>query len=264
MTAPLPTVQFASLVYGDGVALDDPAERFHEAAKLYPSTAGRQMVGVHRLAIDAVLRCSIERAGHRLEHLPGQALPPPAWPAMPIGAALRARQSRPPAPGSSLDVSELAAILAAGAGCSGRERRRHVPSAGALYPLELYVLATRVRDLQEGVHHFDPYANRLERLGSLPPELASCLVDPSLASRAAALVVVTAVFWRTRVKYGPRGYRFALLEAGHAVQNALLVATALELAALPVGGYYDARVESLLGIDGVDESALYVLALGHA
>jgi SagB-type dehydrogenase family enzyme len=154
-------------------------------------------------------------------------------------------------------------MLAAAIGFSEREGRRHVPSAGALYPLELYVLAARVRELPDGVHHFDPYANRLERLRSLPPELGSCLVDSSLADRAAALVVVTGVFWRTRVKYGPRGYRFVLLEAGHAVQNALLVASALGIAALPVGGYYDARVESLLGIDGVDESALYVLALGR-
>ena len=70
------------------------------------------------------------------------------------------------------------------------------------------------------------------------------------------------MFWRTRFKYGLRGYRFALLEAGHAAQNLLLAATALRVPALPLGGFFDARVEALLGIDGVDESVLYGIALG--
>jgi SagB-type dehydrogenase family enzyme len=91
--------------------------------------------------------------------------------------------------------------------------------------------------------------------------LRESLVDPGIADSAAALVVVTGVFWRSRFKYGLRGYRFALLEAGHLMQNAVLAATDLELDALPIGGFYDALLDRLVGADGLDEASLYALAL---
>jgi SagB-type dehydrogenase family enzyme len=74
---------------------------------------------------------------------------------------------------------------------------------------------------------------------------------------------VTAMFWRARFKYGLRGYRFALLEAGHVGQNFLLAATARDLAAVPVGGFFDRRVDELLGVDGVDESAVYAISVAR-
>jgi SagB-type dehydrogenase family enzyme len=259
----MPTAQFASLVYGTDVPLDDPAECLHEAAKLYPATAGRMLFGVRRLASDASLQQSIERAGRRLAHVAGLALPPPRLPTIPLGRALDERRSRPPAAGSTLTLAELSALLAAGNGLCGRGTRRHVPSGGALYPLEVYVVAIRVRGLPAGVHHFDPHANRLERLGPLGDRLDGCLIEPAIATHAAALIVLTAVFWRSRLKYGLRGYRFSLLEAGHAVQNVALVAAGLGLAALPIGGYYDARLEALLEVDGVDEAAVHLLAVGR-
>jgi SagB-type dehydrogenase family enzyme len=70
------------------------------------------------------------------------------------------------------------------------------------------------------------------------------------------------MFWRSRFKYGLRGYRFALLEAGHVVQNLVLAATALGLPALPLGGWYDRRVDELVGADGLDEATVYVVLLG--
>lgn len=259
----MPTAQFASLVYGTHVPLDDPAECLHEAAKLYPATAGRMLSGTRRLAGDSSLQQSIERAGRRFSHADGLVLPPPRLPAIALDRALRDRCSRPPAAGSALTLAELSTLLAASNGLRGRGPRRHVPSGGALYPLEVYVLSIRVRGLAAGVHHFDPHANRLEPLGPLDDALDGCLVEPSIASHAAALLVLTAVFWRSRLKYGLRGYRFALLEAGHAIQNAALVAAGLALAALPIGGYYDSRLESLLGVDGVDEAAVHLLAVGR-
>ena len=100
-------------------------------------------------------------------------------------------------------------------------------------------------------------------LGPLEPrDLRAALVDPSLIDGAAALVVLTAMFWRSRFKYGLRAYRFALLEAGHVVQNAILAATALGLPALPIGGFYDRRLDALVGADGLDEASVYALLLG--
>jgi SagB-type dehydrogenase family enzyme len=72
------------------------------------------------------------------------------------------------------------------------------------------------------------------------------------------------MFWRSRFKYGQRGYRFALLEAGHVVQNAVLAAAALGLAALPVGGFYDRRLDAVVGADGLDEASVYALTIGGA
>ena len=75
---------------------------------------------------------------------------------------------------------------------------------------------------------------------------------------------MTAMFWRSRFKYGARAYRFTLLEAGHVAQNFLLAVAALGLAAVPIGGFYDREVDSLLGVDGLYESSLYLLPLGAA
>jgi SagB-type dehydrogenase family enzyme len=76
------------------------------------------------------------------------------------------------------------------------------------------------------------------------------------------VIVLTAVFWRSRFKYGARAYRFALIEAGHVAQSLLLGAAALGLRTLPVGGFYDRSVDALIGIDGVHEAALYLLPVG--
>ena len=70
------------------------------------------------------------------------------------------------------------------------------------------------------------------------------------------------MFWRSRFKYGLRGYRFALLEAGHVMQNALLAATAMRVPALPLGGFYDCRLDELVGADGLEESTVYAALIG--
>jgi SagB-type dehydrogenase family enzyme len=100
------------------------------------------------------------------------------------------------------------------------------------------------------------------RVGDPTAELAEATVYREPATACAVFLTVTATFWRTRFKYGLRGYRFALLEAGHVVQNALFAATSLGLAAVPLAGFYDSRMDALLGLDGVEESTLYAVAIG--
>ena len=112
------------------------------------------------------------------------------------------------------------------------------------------------------VVHLQP-RHRLEALWPVAEtDVAGALVDPSLAERSAVLLVVTAMVWRTRFKYGLRGYRFALLEAGHLVQNVVLAAAALDLPAVPLGGWYDRRLDALVGADGLDEASVYAVAVG--
>lgn len=268
MSAVVPTLQFASVVYGDGVELDDPAEAYHEAAKLYPSSAGWQTRGIQLLEQHSELRHSIERAGRRHPHRERVTLPRASWPDVPLGTAVGTRRSRPlrahrRGSAAITDLRDVATILAATQGLAPDDGgRRLIPSAGALYPLELYVLAVRASTIQPAVYHYDPLDHCLERLDGRLTDLSEALVDPTLADSASFLVVLTGVFWRSRFKYGLRGYRFTLLEAGHAAQNALLAAAALGLGAVPLGGFYDARLDALVGADGVDESVVYALAFG--
>jgi SagB-type dehydrogenase family enzyme len=183
--------------------------------------------------------------------------------------AIRARRSSRIFGTRPLAVNELAKLLAFGYGTvsepvNGDEpRRRTCPSGGALYPLELYVAAKRVDGLPTGLYHYevDGHALELVHVGDVTPRLARAAHTPELAD-VPAIVVLTGVPLRTRVKYGERGYRFLLLEAGHAGQNMLLTATALELAAVPIGGFIDDEVDDVLHIDGVEEISLYLVAFG--
>ena len=94
------------------------------------------------------------------------------------------------------------------------------------------------------------------------PRLLEISTYPEIVGRSAVTFLVTLVVWRTRFKYGPRGYRFALLEAGGLMQNLLLTAAALGLGAVPLGGFYDCRADEYLGVDGLHESTIYSASVG--
>lgn len=260
------TVDVAGRIHGEAVPLDDPAESFHEASRLAPSTVAARMAGSARLAADPLLQVSASRASRRHPHRQGLALGGPGLPRMRLREALLRRSSGLGSAGRPLRLRQLSTLLSASYSCRHRQdgMRRPVPSAGGLYPLELYAVVHAVAGVEPGVYHYDPYANRIELLrdGDASSELASAVVDSVLAREAALTIVVTAVFPRVRFKYGQRGYRFALLEAGHLAQNLILAATALELSALPYGGFYDRRVDAVVGADGIDECSVYVLFFG--
>jgi SagB-type dehydrogenase family enzyme len=270
------TAQRASIVYGeDGPRLDDPAEDYHEASKLYPSFAPRQTRG-HLLEASYELQVSTLRAVKRNRHSPAAKLPKPALPPVTLPDLLSRRRSTRVFGPEGLTLDELSNLLHAGYGVtttqsaesteSRGQLRRTVPSGGALYPLEVYVFAWRVEGLAEGLYHFDPLRRVLEtaRCKTLKQEVASAMVYEEAACGCGALFVISAMFWRTRFKYGLRGYRFALLEAGHVAQNIQLAAEALGLGSVPLGGFYDSRLDELLGLDGVNESTLYCVAVGRA
>jgi SagB-type dehydrogenase family enzyme len=258
----VPTAEFASLVYGPaGVAADDPAEALHEASRLYPRVAPQRLGMLVSLARDPALQQTVARSSRTHAHRGGIELARSALPAVQLGDALRRRRSSAPRERCPLSRADLAAVLQAS--YLAKAGRRPVPSGGALYPLELYVLALAVAGTAPSVFHYDPFRHRLELLGAVDESaIGSALVEPSLAEAAAAVLVVTGMFWRSRFKYGLRGYRFVLLEAGHVMQNALLAAAALGLPALPLGGFYDRRLDVLVGADGLDEGSLYALVLG--
>jgi SagB-type dehydrogenase family enzyme len=151
---------------------------------------------------------------------------------------------------------------------TGRLRpSRAVPSGGALYPLEVFFHSKSVAGLDPGLYHYNPLRNNLRRVreGDLTPEIARGLVSfqANLATDVAVMVFVTALFERSTFKYGARGYRFVLLEAGHLAQNLNLVAAALGLGSLNIGGYFDRKMDEVLGIDGITHSTVYMVGIGE-
>jgi SagB-type dehydrogenase family enzyme len=267
------TVSDASSVYGDdGVPLEDPAESYHEASKLYPSTVARQVAGSIALAASPELQASAERAVRRNLNRRALALPSPAESGLTLTQVIRARRSERGFDPGELTLPELATVLHAAYGVTCRassddpQPLRAVPSGGALYPLEVYAVLARVEQAEPGLYHLDPLRHALEVLSLGAPPLAvlqEAAIYPEIVEGCAATLLVTGMFWRSRFKYGLRGYRFTLLEAGHLVQNVLLMCTALGLAAVPIGGFYDRPVDELLGVDGVNESVVYAVCIGR-
>jgi SagB-type dehydrogenase family enzyme len=177
-----------------------------------------------------------------------------------LAEAIDARRSRREFAPNALALRDLAAVLHAAYGVTGAiegtpQTLRTVPSGGALYPLELYCASHRVEGLGLALHHYDPLRHGLEFVRLLDAPAGDDLTPYGAAlSESAAVIAMSAVFWRSRFKYGARAYRFTLIEAGHVAQNILLAAAALGLSALPVGGFYDRDVDAFLGVDGIYEA----------
>ncbi len=147
----------------------------------------------------------------------------------------------------------------------GRVPLKTSPSGGARHPIEAYVLARRVRSLDPGIYHYAADRHALERVpgSAKPPAFDEMLPTQWWYRDAAALVLFTAVFERTRWRYrSPRAYRAVLLEAGHVCQTFCLTATWLGLAPFCSMAIADTEAERLLGIDGVSEAVLYAAGVG--
>lgn len=142
---------------------------------------------------------------------------------------------------------------------------RMVPSGGALYPLEIFFHSTYISGARPGLYHYNPtrHSLRLLQEGDLSPRIAEALVQQTIPQEASLVFFLTAMFERSTFKYGARGYRFILLEAGHVAQNINLVANALGLGCLNIGGYFDRQVDELLGLDGLNHSTIYMQAIGE-
>lgn len=142
--------------------------------------------------------------------------------------------------------------------------KRPVPSAGALYPLELYLACQQVEGIADGIYHYDARAHELElrRLGRFHTDIAGMTLGQHMTEQANIVVLVAGVPARTMWKYGQRGYRYLWLDAGHMAQNLCLVAVALGLGAVPIGGFFDQEVNELVGVAPPDEEVIYMLCVG--
>ena len=142
---------------------------------------------------------------------------------------------------------------------------RTAPSAGALYPIETYVILNDVTDLKQGVYHYSVMAHQLEQLkqGEFRREITSAALGQEMCATAGAVFIWTAVFGRCKWKYGQRAYRYIYLDAGHIAENLALAAVSLNLGSCEIGALYDEQVNTILGIDGKEESVLCMAVVGN-
>ncbi|MGD9725981.1 MAG: SagB/ThcOx family dehydrogenase [Nitrospiraceae bacterium] len=249
----------------DPICEESPWEIFHENSKL-----GRHFSA---LSTEEVL----EQVKKLHESLPFEGYPLIKLPRalarinVPLDEAIMARSSGREMVLSKLSLKELTTLLHYAYGIRRTGKRtsyprpfRVVPSGGGLYPLEIFFHCAQVAGLQAGLYHYNPNRHhcRFLRSGDETGRLAQATAYPAFMSKANIIIFISALFQRSTFKYGDRGYRFTLLEAGHVAQNINLVSSALDLASVNIGGYFDAEIDEFLDLDGLLHSTVYMIAVG--
>lgn len=160
-----------------------------------------------------------------------------------------------------LTLQQISQLLWAAGGITREKLYRTYPSAGALYPLEIYVAAEKVEGLEPGSYHYIPKGHKLklEQEGSHLKALSEAAYWQEAIADCAACFIIAAVISRTAKKYGDRAELYIHIEVGHAAQNLLLQATALKLGAVPMGAFHEQKVKKLLGLKG---EPFYIIPVG--
>jgi SagB-type dehydrogenase family enzyme len=194
------------------------------------------------------------------------ALPPPAVDAgLPTEEAIARRHSTRTYSGQAMTLDELSRVLwfTCGRNHSRGGLRSH-PSSGALYPIEVYPVVHNVDGLDAGVYHYGVRDHGLAkvRAGDLRGAVVRQGLMQEFLGQANVVLFLTVIFQRMRFKYQDRTYRYGLIEAGHVGQNTYLAATSMGLGACAVGAFLDDAMNSMLGVDGRDEAAVYMVSVG--
>jgi SagB-type dehydrogenase family enzyme len=142
---------------------------------------------------------------------------------------------------------------------------RTTPSAGALYPIETYLVVNEVEHIEQGIYHYNVKDHVLEELkrGNSSDVTAQASLGQMMCAKAAVVIIWTAVFERSRWKYQQRAYRYVYLEAGQMAQNLALASTSLGLGCCQVGAFFDNEVNQIIGVDGTNESVVYMSVIGQ-
>jgi SagB-type dehydrogenase family enzyme len=197
------------------------------------------------------------------------ALPlPEAGRKTPLDEALRARRSVREYASRPITLDQLSYLVWAADGIQREEHGcefRTAPSAGALYPIETYLVANRVEGLESGVYHYDVREHALDpiRKGDFSAQTAQAALGQEMCAGAPVVFVWSAVFQRSRWKYAQRAYRYVYLDAGHIAENLALAAVSLGLGSCQIGALLDDEVNRIIEVDGVEESVVYMTCVGH-
>lgn len=181
-----------------------------------------------------------------------------------IERALRERRSVRDYAGEPMTLTEVSQVLWAAQGVTGPNGERTAASAGALYPLEVYVVVGNVTEMPEGVYRYRPHQHALAKISGrdVRAKLAAAALNQNFIADAAINLVFTAVFERTTGYYGKRGEQYVHAEVGHAAQNVHLQAAAMGLGTVVVGAFDDDRVIQILDLPR-NERPLYLMPMGR-
>ncbi|TVR56063.1 MAG: SagB/ThcOx family dehydrogenase [Gemmatimonadales bacterium] len=182
---------------------------------------------------------------------------------MPLEEAIHGRRSIRSFRPDALDLRQVSQFLWAAQGITDPEGLRSAPSAGATYPLEVYLVASAVEELDSGVYRYDPTAHGLLPVGpgDRSEEVAEAALDQRWIADAPLILVLAADMGRTTGRYGERGRRYVYMEMGHAAQNVYLQAEALGLGTTLVGAFRDGDLAEALGLPSKEEP-LGILPVG--
>lgn len=179
-----------------------------------------------------------------------------------VEEALKKRRSIRSYKNLPVTLQVVAQLLWAAQGITADSGFRTTPSAGALYPLEIYLVSGNIEKLTPGIYHYIPAKHTLQKLkeGDVRTQLAKAAIGQEPVKFGAADIVITAVFSRTTKKYGNKGKRFVLMEAGHAAQNIYLESVSLNLGTVSIGAFDDTQIKNILHLK--EEDPLYILPIG--
>lgn len=188
---------------------------------------------------------------------------------MSVEEALHKRRSHRSYLNQSLTLQQVAQLLWSTYGVtfvsgSGRQYKT-APSAGATYPLEIYLLSGNVQGIDAGLYRYIPetHSLRLELSGDLRQKTKDACLGQSMIGDAPASIVFSAVYERTTARYGKRGEeRYVCMDLGHAAQNLYLQATAMGLGTCAVGAFEDDKLHKTLALPKT-ETVLYVMPVGY-
>ncbi|MBM4128596.1 MAG: SagB/ThcOx family dehydrogenase [Nitrospira sp.] len=192
-------------------------------------------------------------------------LPEPKYTStVPIEKALRERRSVREYRKEPLTLSEVSQLLWAAQGITGPYGFRTAPSAGALYPLEVYVVVGNASNLSKGVYRYKPQKHELIKIaeGDKRAQLSAASLGQQCVKSGAVVIVISAVYARTTQKYGERGRRYVHMEAGHAAQNVYLQAVSLNLGTVVVGAFDDEEVKKIFSMPK-EEQPLVIMPVGR-
>ncbi len=180
-----------------------------------------------------------------------------------VEKALRERRSIRVYKDEALALTEVSQLLWAAQGITNLRGLRTAPSAGALYPLEVYVVIGNVEGLTKGVYKYKPHEHGLVKVrnGDVRDELSVAALGQPWVREGSIVIVFSAVYERTTQKYGDRGIRYVHMEVGHAAQNIYLQAVSLNLGTVVVGAFRDDKVRKILNIPD-EEHPLYIMPIG--
>jgi len=181
---------------------------------------------------------------------------------MSLDSALATRRSVREFAREAVSLDDVSCLLWAGQGVTNESGYRTAPSAGGLYPIDLYLFAGDVVGLDRGVYRYVPDMHTLEIVSynDIRGELAAAALDQEWVRDASLAIIVTGVPERTYVKYGERAWRYVLIESGCVVQNILLQSTNLHLASVIVGAFLDDKIRPLIGLPSTNHPLAIISA----